>query len=380
MTEYVLAPEQVRAWRWRAHQLAAEPGSVTDVADLDILDLGVQETGPIGALWSLACRGWSVSEAPEVDLVWAWTLRGAPHAYRRSDLTKVAAATAPYDDADAACRILDAADPMRDNGVSVLEALSRLATLQRDVVREASGKGQVSTALSGQVPAYLLRWCERCGAEHPLDMPFRLAALHGGLELEMQASPILHRARGIRPQRFARRRRDARLDPLRGYLRFFAPARLVDAAAHLGTERAAVAEAWPKDVVRVKVTGLPGVRHVLASDIDSLVATPSQPESRGVVRLLGPFDPYLQLRDRELLVPDASRRHSLWRSLGRPGAVVRDGEVLGVWRPRSTGQRLTLRLELWAAVTAAVRAAIEQEAERLAAHRAQKLAAVTEDL
>lgn len=29
----------------------------------------------------------------------------------------------------------------------------------------------------------------------------------------------------------------------------------------------------------------------------------------------------------------------LWRMLGRPGAVVADGEILGTWRPRASGPR-----------------------------------------
>jgi len=93
-----------------------------------------------------------------------------------------------------------------------------------------------------------------------------------------------------------------------------------------------------------------------------------------VVRLLGPFDPWLQLRDRELLVPDEARRKDLWRTLGRPGGVVVDGEVAGTWRPRSSGRRLSLLVEQWRPLTARERAGLDDQAERLAAYRGVPLA------
>ena len=66
--------------RYRVHvQQLARTGTHDDAA---ILDLGVQDTGPDGYAWALALRG---VEVPPADLVLAWTLRGAPHAYRRAE-------------------------------------------------------------------------------------------------------------------------------------------------------------------------------------------------------------------------------------------------------------------------------------------------------
>ncbi len=100
--------------------------------------------------------------------------------------------------------------------------------------------------------------------------------------------------------------------------------------------------------------------------------------SGGGVRLVGPYDPYVQLRDRELLVADEARRKDLWRVLGRPGAIVADGEVIGTWRPRASGRRLTVRIEPWATLSSRDRAAVEEQAERLAVHRGVSLVGVDE--
>ena len=59
------------------------------------------------------------------------------------------------------------------------------------------------------------------------------------------------------------------------------------------------------------------------------------------------------MRDRELLVDDPDRRADLWRTLGRPGAVLVGHEIVGTW---DGGDRPT---------------GLDEQAERLAAHRGQ---------
>ena len=75
-------------------------------------------------------------------------------------------------------------------------------------------------------------------------------------------------------------------------------------------------------------------RWLLAGDADRLRGDPPT-----VTRLLGPFDLFLQARDRALLVDDPARAKDLWRTLGRPGGVLVDGEIVGTWRARKAGSR-----------------------------------------
>jgi hypothetical protein len=239
---------QVLRFRLRRHQLDQEPGTASGPDDVPLLDYGVQDTGTDGSSWALAVRG--AGAVPPGDLALAWTLRGAPHAYRRPALPAVAVATAPWSEADAAKRIFDAAKPLKAAGIPVLDALRVVAgTCGTSSLRRPSRS--------------------RCQA-----------------------------ASGDKPPPTA--------------------------------------------------------------------------------RLLGPYDPYLQLRDRELLVADEARRKDLWPVLGRPGAVVAGGEVVGTWRPRTSGRKLTVRIEWWGRPRAADRGLVEDQAERLAAHRGAVLAGVTE--
>ena len=83
------------------------------------------------------------------------------------------------------------------------------------------------------------------------------------------------------------------------------------------------------------------------------------------MRLLPPSDPYLQGRDRELLVPDPAHRKQIWTSLGAPGVVVSGVDVVGVWRPTQKGRRLDVAVTPFRPLGGAETAAMVAEAERL---------------
>jgi hypothetical protein len=372
----------VLRFRFRQQQLDRAPGAAAGPGDVALLDHGVQDTGSDGSAWALAIRGLDV-DADE-DLALAWTLRGAPHAYRRADLAAVAVATAPLSEPDAAKRIFDANKPLKAAGIPALDALRTVAGHLRDLAATPISKGDASSQLTGLVEEPYLRFCRPCDTTHVYEMPFRLAALQAGLELEPGTSPpVLHRIPKLRPPllRHLAGEAEARVDVIRTHLRFYGPTRPRDVAASLDAPVKEVKAHWPGDAVEVAVRDAPGSRpraeprSVLAGDLDALTSAGSG-NGTPTVRLAGPYDPYLQLRDRELLVGDDTRRKDLWRVLGRPGAILADGEVIGTWRPRASDRRLTVRVEPWGRFQRGVRALVGEQAERLAAHRGATLAGV----
>lgn len=353
-----LTRRQVLAWRVRAQQLDAPKRELTDPA---ILDLGVQDTGPDGAGWALANRG-VPNEALGClveELVLAWTLRGAPHFYRRAEVAGVAAAVAPRSDADAEKRIFDAAKPLREAGIGGLEALDTIARQMRDIVRRSTTKGDLSTALTSRLAPAYLRWCRVCEATHSYEQTFRLSELRAGLELEPGSSPpVLSRIRGWRGPASAV---PAHLDPVRGYLRLFGAATPQQVAKYVDTTVAVVKDAWPQDAVEVAVDGQRC--WALPDDVERLRSARADPQ---LLRLLGPFDLFLQAQDRELVVPSAARRKELWVVLGRPGGVLLGHELVGTWRPRASGGKLRLQVEAWSDMPSD---ALDEQCERLAAYR-----------
>lgn len=353
---------QVLGHRVRAQQLDRER---TTLAEAAVLDIGVQDSGADGARWGLAVRGVDVGAVAEDELAMAWTIRGAPHVYRRSDLPDVAAAVEPFSDADAGKRIYDASKPLKAAGIGNIEALDAVAAAMRSVVVEPTGKGEVSSRLAAMVEPPFLRTCRPCDAVHLYEMPFRLAALRAGLELEAGTSPpVLRRIAGFERSATA----PERFDVVRCYLRLLGPATPRHVATYLDAPVADVKARWPEDAPAVSVEGetrwVLGAEHALAADPPT------------TVRLLGPFDLFLQARDRELLVADPTRSKALWPVLGRPGGILVDGEVAGMWRPRKAGATLRVQVELWVRSSAGLRDRIGEQAQRLAAHRGLRLAGV----
>jgi hypothetical protein len=354
---------QVVSFRVRAQQLDRES---TDLGDASVLDIGVQDTGPDGAMWALAIRGVDVSALTGRELTKQWTIRGAPHLYRRKDLPSIAAAVEPFSEADAGKRIFDAAKPLKAAGISNLAALDAVAAAMRSIVTKPMVKGEMSTRLTAAMDPPYLRWCRPCNATHLYEQPFRLAALRAGLELEPDTSPpVLRPVPGF--ERAAKPLQ--RHDTVRAYLRLLGPATPKQVADYLDAPVKDVTARWPEDAVEVSVDG--EQRWLLAGDQDNVAIDRVE-----VTRLLGPFDLFLQAKDRTLMVADPARAKALWPVLGRPGAILRDGEIAGLWRPRKSGKSFTVNVELWHTSSPGLRNAIAAEAERLASYRHVALSGV----
>jgi hypothetical protein len=151
---------------------------------------------------------------------------------------------------------------------------------------------------------------------------------------------------------------DARLELARRYLHVCGPATPESFAQWAGirSHRApAVFDALRRSLTPVRTPI--GDAWILGRDE---VAFRSEQGPPAPARLLPSGDVYflLQGTDRELLVPDADRRSELWTSRVWPGAVLVDGEVVGIWRRAK--HAVTIRL--WRRLSRHERDGVEQEA------------------
>ena len=99
---------------------------------------------------------------------------------------------------------------------------------------------------------------------------------------------------------------------------------------------------------------------VLASD-EALLRAPDGPAAPARLLPSGDLFYLLQGADRELLVPDAEQRASLWTSRVWPGAVLVEGDVAGTWRRAGA----LVSVHPWRRLSREERAAVEAEAATL---------------
>jgi hypothetical protein len=155
--------------------------------------------------------------------------------------------------------------------------------------------------------------------------------------------------------------REARLELARRYLHVFGPATPAAFAKWAGIDSAGGCVAFEALAAELMAVRTPiGDQWILAADEPSFRAAPS---AAPPARFLPSGDTYFLLHgaDRELLVPDESRRPELWTSRVWPGALLVGGEIAGIWRRASR----VVEIQTWRRLTTAERQAVEAEAESL---------------
>jgi hypothetical protein len=249
-------------------------------------------------------------------------------------------------------------------GMGAVDALFTTARAIRKAVGKTMTKGTASTAVTELVPESLSYWCRGCQATHIFEQLMRLAAVHGGVRLETGVSPATLTPLEGRPAIRTKPDVKAATTVVANYLRVHGPATKSDAAGFVGTTKTSVENMWPGELAEVRVDGkaafLPEER----------IPELENPREPNLVRLLPPLDPFLQARDKTLLVPDQANRKEVWKMIGNPGVVLADGEISATWRSKANGRkRLDFTISPFETFDPAARKLAEAEAERLATSR-----------
>jgi hypothetical protein len=348
--------DQVLAFRLARHHLHARlPEGAAGIAAA----VGLQDTPPGSAALALAARTEDGPQALE-DLVIVPSVRGAPLAVAPDDVPVFTAGLAPPDERSARALLQTATRTLGE--MPALEALDRVSAAVAGAL--AAGPlpaGDFHQALRERLPPGLLPWCRGCESHHVHPSLWRATGVRGVLAIVGRdgRSAVF----GSPPD--APQRADPGAELARRFLHAYGPSRPPLLAAWAGLAPAHAAGLWARAGELSPVDVDDREAWVLAGDERTLAAPPPAAGAR----LLGGLDPYLTMRDRELLVPDAALRKRVWPVLGGPGVVLVDGALAGLWRPAKKGRRLVVTVEPLGAAARAAGDALAAEAQRIAPFR-----------
>ena len=381
-----VSKDDVRAFRLAAHHLSGRlaEGSLATAAGR----CGIQNSPPGSALLALHARvrgvtaeGLDEAVAQEKTLLQTWSLRGAPFYFPTADAPVFTAGVLPPSE-EVMRHFLPGVVPALDTlGLSLTEATELTAAQVRDVL---TGRRLAINELGAEIaeritPELAKRQRGPWTAEGPYapGQPLGEAVVHFCLRLLTLRGVVCFAPRAGNKAPFVlvdewlggpvpdADPEAARAELVRRYLHAYGPSTRADFAAWAGVQAGDAGPWW--DLVEDELTpvehaaGHGGTSWIRTDDLDALR---SPPMPRGV-RLLPPRDPYTQQRDRETIVDPAYHR-DVWRTAGEPGAVLADGEIAGIWRPRKSGRRLTIGVTTFGAFPGRLRTALEDEAERVA--------------
>lgn len=99
---------------------------------------------------------------------------------------------------------------------------------------------------------------------------------------------------------------------------------------------------------------------------------PAGEENRRLL-LLGAHDPYLDIRDREVILEDKARQRAVWRTVANPGVVLLGGRAAGIWKGKAQGSGMECSVMLWEPLERAERERLAERAEAYAVFRGLSL-------
>lgn len=154
---------------------------------------------------------------------------------------------------------------------------------------------------------------------------------------------------------------------VRKFLHAYGPAKQETLAAWLGCSPRQAHRLWNTVADEMEPVSVQGKTcYLLSADLETL--RNAWPESQRLT-LLSAHDPYLDMRDRQVLLEDRSLQRTVWKTVANPGVLLRGGRIIGTWRAKARGKKLDVSLSPFGSLRAAETKTLVSQAEAYAAFR-----------
>ena len=146
----------------------------------------------------------------------------------------------------------------------------------------------------------------------------------------------------------------------RRFLHAYGPATPRAFAEWLGSTPAQAKRLWRQIEEELEpVTAAGKKAFILQSDRESFRCA----DTEEALLLLGPHDPYLDIRDRAILLEDTAAQRQVWRTVGNPGVILKSGKIIGIWKTRIQREKLSVTTTLWQPLSAPEQRELERQIE-----------------
>lgn len=375
MTDAVRASrEQVLAFRQDSHHLSVRnpPAELLEVVGA----CGVRNTPPGSAPLAMQARLEGLKPeavdrglAEDKSLIEVLGIRMSPWMVPSRDAAVFTLGALPIEEQSIRAGLPHPPPAIEKDAIPAREALRMAADAARqELDGRMIARGALSAGMTKRLPETLSRWCQACGSTHLDESLFRLVGVCGvfvivpasdGSRLYARTDQWLDGTPSGDPE-------SARTELLRRYLGCYGPSTPAHFAAWAGTGASEAQRSWSELGDQLVPIDFEGRRTWLHADDLARFESPAGPAR---VRLLPPYDAYLDQRDRATLIPDKALQKRVWRILGNPGVVLGNGEVVGLWRQQKKRSLLVVTVEALGRLPRSVRTGIEAEALLLGAFR-----------
>jgi hypothetical protein len=297
------------------------------------------------------------------DLLLAHVIRGAIHALDPGDHALYGPALLATDDDELGPQLGRQVQRLAEvHRFTPSEALEEVAAATNEALAQgrALDKNELHEEYRARVRPELMPWCRSCKSHHVAPMLWRYATVKAGARLDSE-----RRYRAGKPGRAP-----SATEAVRRFLGFYGPAAPGDFADWAGLAKPHAKRLWDEvaaDLAEVRIDKRKG--WIVSEDLGAL----ESPPAADGVRLIPPGDPYLQKPNRPLLAPDEELRKRLFRPVASPGAVLKDGRLVGMWKVKAKGKKAEVTVEKLGRLA---RGDLEEEAQYVAELRGAAEAAV----
>lgn len=156
----------------------------------------------------------------------------------------------------------------------------------------------------------------------------------------------------------------------RKFLHCYGPTTADEFANWLGCSGKQARRMWKSIADETLPVSVDGKKVFILEDDKDLLFAPPKPERKLI--MLGGHDPYLDQRDRHILLDNKALQKKVWKTVTNPGVVLQCGEIIGIWTSKKKGKGIEIKMNLWNEDTD-LKQDLRDLAEGYAVFREQKL-------